>query len=66
MTGARSDAEDALVRAWRAIDGFEARASMRTWLYRVTTNACLDLIREPDIRRATAVPSRSCITAIGD
>jgi RNA polymerase sigma-70 factor, ECF subfamily len=57
MTGARSDAEDALqdalVRAWRAIDGFEARASMRTWLYRVTTNACLDLIAD---RRARTLP----------
>jgi len=48
MTGALSDAEDALqdalVRAWRHLGGFEGRASLRTWLYRVATHACLDLI----------------------
>jgi RNA polymerase sigma-70 factor (ECF subfamily) len=67
MTGARSDAEDALqdalVRAWRAIDGFEARASMRTWLYRVTTNACLDLIAD---RRARTLPETGPAARPGD
>lgn len=67
MTGARSDAEDALqdalVRAWRAIDGFEARASMRTWLYRVTTNACLDLIAD---RRARTFPETGPAGRPGD
>src|SRR5207302_6507115 len=48
MTGSFGDAEDALqdgfVRAWRALPGFEGRASLRTWLYRVVTSACLDLV----------------------
>lgn len=57
MTGARSDAEDALqdalVRAWRGMSGFEERSSLRTWLYRVTTNACLDLIADRRARTLT-------------
>jgi RNA polymerase sigma-70 factor, ECF subfamily len=57
MTGSVSDAEDALqdslVRAWRGLAQFAGRASLRTWLYRVTTNACLDLV---GARRARAMP----------
>jgi len=58
MTGALSDAEDALqdalVRAWRGLAGFEGRSSLRSWLYRIATNACLDLIAE---RRGRALPN---------
>ena len=50
MTGSLADAEDALqdslVRAWRGLAQFEGRSSMRTWLYRVTTNSCLNMIGE--------------------
>jgi RNA polymerase sigma-70 factor, ECF subfamily len=52
MLGSVHDAEDALqdalLRAWRGLRGLEGRSSLRTWLYRVTTNACLDaLARRP-------------------
>jgi RNA polymerase sigma-70 factor (TIGR02960 family) len=48
MLGSTQDAEDALqetwLGAWRGLAGFEGRSSLRTWLYRVSTNACLRLI----------------------
>ena len=48
MLGSVADAEDALqealLRAWRALPRFEGRSSLRSWLYRIATNACLRLI----------------------
>jgi RNA polymerase sigma-70 factor (ECF subfamily) len=58
MLGSGFEAEDAvqetMVRAWRAIDTFEGRASFKSWVYRIATNVCLDMVRGPQ-RRARAM-----------
>jgi RNA polymerase sigma-70 factor (ECF subfamily) len=38
--------QDSLLRAWKGLPGFEGRADLRTWLYKVTTNACLDALEK--------------------
>lgn len=56
MLGSLQDAEDALqdtlLAAWQGIEGFEQRASMRTWLYRIATNRCLNARRSASRRQA--------------
>ncbi|KYF70566.1 sigma-70 family RNA polymerase sigma factor [Sorangium cellulosum] len=50
MLGSAAEADDAvqetMLRAWRSIDQFEGRASLRSWLYRIATHVCLDALSE--------------------
>jgi RNA polymerase sigma-70 factor, ECF subfamily len=65
MTGSFADAEDlaqeTFLRAWRNRDEFDGRASMRTWLYRIATNACLDFLKRHERR---SLPTGSITEAL--
>jgi RNA polymerase sigma-70 factor (ECF subfamily) len=70
MLGAGSEAEDAVqetfLRAWRARDSFAHRSSLKTWLYKIATNVCLDMPQRPQ-RRARPmdlVSPSTCETAV--
>lgn len=72
MLGSVQDAEDAvqesLLNAWRGISGFQGRSSLRTWLYRVTTNTCLRLA-DKNARRMLSPelgPPRSDTSVLGE
>jgi RNA polymerase sigma-70 factor, ECF subfamily len=85
MLGSAFEAQDAvqetLVRAWRGFDRFEGRAALRSWLYRIATNVCLDMLsgrerrarpmdlgpaREPEAANLNTLPEATWITPIPD
>jgi RNA polymerase sigma-70 factor (ECF subfamily) len=72
MLGSAAEAEDAaqdtLIRAWRSIDHFEGRSSLRTWLYRIATNVCLDSLggRQRRARPMDLGPSVTAPAGPGD
>ncbi len=85
MLGSAFEAEDAvqetMIRAWRGFERFEGRAELRSWLYRIATNVCLDLLkgrerrarpmdlgpaREPILENLNTLPEVTWITPIPD
>jgi RNA polymerase sigma-70 factor (ECF subfamily) len=85
MLGSPFEADDAvqetLLRAWRNVNRFEGRSSLRSWLYRIATNVCLDMIggrerratpmdlgpaREPVIENLNARPEATWIQPVPD
>ena len=85
MLGSPFEAEDAVqetfLRAWRSYDRFEGRAALRSWLYRIATNVCLDMVgsrerrarpmdlgpaREPILENAAILPEATWIEPIPD
>ncbi|MGZ4430274.1 MAG: sigma-70 family RNA polymerase sigma factor [Gaiellales bacterium] len=85
MLASPFEAEDAvqetLIRAWRGLDRFEGRAALRSWLYRIATNVCLDMLngrarrarpmdlgpaRSPDAANLNTMPETTWIQPIPD
>jgi RNA polymerase sigma-70 factor, ECF subfamily len=85
MLGSAFEAEDAvqetLLRAWRSYDRFEGRAALRSWLYRIATNVCLDMLegrqrrarpmdlgpaRDADVANLNALPEATWIEPMPD
>ena len=70
MLGSSFEAEDAvqetLLKAWRALDRFEGRAQLRSWLYRIATNVCLDMLgsRQRRARPMDMGPAQSADTPL--
>src|SRR5262245_21578805 len=72
MLGSSFEAEDAVqevfLRAWKSYDTFERRASLRSWLYTITTNVCLDMLggKERRARPMDLGPARAASTELGE
>ena len=73
--------QETLIRAWRSYDRFEGRAALRSWLYRIATNVCLDMLsgrerrarpmdlgpsREPELANLNTLPEATWIQPIPD
>ena len=72
MLGSAFEAEDAvqetMLRAWRGYERFEGRAALRSWLYRITTNVCLDMLsgKERRARPMDLGPAKAAELNLGD
>src|SRR5579862_437432 len=68
MLGSAFEADDAvqetMLRAWKALGSFEGRSAVRSWLYRIATNVCLDMLKGRE-RRARPMELSESLTADG-
>lgn len=70
MLGSILDAEDAvqesMLRAWKALDRFNEQSSIKTWLYRIATNVCLDTLASSERKRIRPVESAPAPAVVAD